>query len=64
MPAPPRTGRLAPLVLAAVFIVIGCALGYYVAMQPSVPSASVTGKEGQNAEPAGPADEDALPGQQ
>ena len=59
-----RRTRIGPLVLAVVFIVVGCAFGYYVVNQPTAPSPSVEGKEGRNAQPAAPADEEALPGQQ
>lgn len=55
--------RIWPLVLAVVFILLGSALGYWVANQSAAPSASVEGKEQPNAQPAGPADESALPGQ-
>lgn len=56
--------RTAPLILAMIFVVASCALGYYVATQPGAPSPSVEGKEDPNTQPAGPADEKALPGQQ
>ena len=56
--------RAGPLVVATIFIVVGCVLGYYVASQPTAPSPSVEGKEERNTQPAGPADEEALPGQQ
>ena len=59
----PRS-RTGPLALAVIFIVVGCALGYYVAVQSTAPSPSVEGKEDRNTQPAGPADEEALPGQQ
>lgn len=59
-----RRSRIGPLVLALVFIAVGCALGYYVATQSTIPSPSVEGKEEQNTQPAGPADAGALPGQQ
>lgn len=55
--------RTGPLIVAVVFIVAGCALGYYVANQSTAPSSSVEGKEERNTQPAGPADEEALPGQ-
>lgn len=58
-----RRSRTGPLVLAVLFIMIGCALGYYVASQPSAPSPSVEGKEDPNTQPAGSADKGALPGQ-
>lgn len=59
----PRS-RTGPLVLAVIFIVVGCALGYYVASQSTASSPSVEGKEERNTQPAGPADAGALPGQQ
>jgi hypothetical protein len=59
-----RRTRIGPLVLALVFIVVGCAVGYYVVAQPTAPSPSVQGKEERNTQPAGPADKEALPGQQ
>lgn len=58
----PRT-RIMPLLVATIVIAASCALGYYVANQSSAPSPSVEGKEQRNTQPAGPADEKALPGQ-
>lgn len=59
-----RRSKVGPLALAVLFILFGCALGYYVMTQSTAPSPSVEGKEDRNAQPAGPADEGALPGQQ
>jgi hypothetical protein len=58
-----QRSRTVPLVLAAVFIAICCAFGLYVATQDSTTSPSVESKEALNSQPAGRADENALPGQ-
>jgi hypothetical protein len=59
-----RKSRIGPLALALLFIALGCAVGYFAANQPTASSPSVEGTETQNTQPAGPADESALPGQQ
>ncbi|MDX3977437.1 hypothetical protein [Shinella sp.] len=58
-----QRSRTVPLILAAVFVLIGCAFGVYVAREDGTTSPSVEGKEARDAQPAGPADESALPGQ-
>lgn len=55
--------RTGPIVLAVLFVVVGCILGYFVIRQPTAPSPSVEGKETNDAQPAAPADKNALPGQ-
>jgi len=60
-----RKKELTALLAAAVIILIGIGIGLLIgdaSTSNTAPSNSVTGKEEKNAEPAGPANEEALPG--